>query len=160
DMRNLGTQIRSAQPGIDGLVGPNVKYQTSGSRISTPTGGSGIVTNDTGPGVFRLLGNLISLATGALPGNTLITLGSDKFGIWGIFNILQTLTSAQIISNPFLVATNKQQAVVSVGELRRVVSGTVAGATGDLQSFTNDPANLSVTIKPQINSDGMIVLDL
>lgn len=159
DNRGLGTQLRSAQPGINGLVGDNVKFQTSGSNMSSLTG-SGIVTNNNGTGVNRLLGNLITLATGAFAGNTLVTLGADKFGIWGIFNILQTVSNAQIVANPFLVATNKQQAKVSIGELRRVVSGTVSGATGNIDSFTNDLATLSVDITPQINSDGMIVLDL
>ncbi len=159
DTRNLGTQLRSAQPGVNGLLGDNVKFQTSGSKMSSVLG-SGIVTNNDGTGVNRLLGNLISLATGAFAGNTLVTLGADKFGIWGIFNVLQTITNAQIVANPFLVATNKQPAKVSIGELRRVVSGTVSGATGNIDSFTNDEAVLSVDITPQINSDGMIVLDL
>ncbi|MBS1986397.1 hypothetical protein JST99_00480 [Candidatus Dependentiae bacterium] len=159
DTRSLGTQLRSAQPGVNGLLGDNVKFQTSGSKMSSVLG-SGIVTNDDSTGVNRLLGNLISLATGAFAGNTLVTLGADKFGIWGIFNVLQTITNAQIVANPFLVATNKQPAKVSIGELRRVVSGTVSGATGNIDSFTNDEAVLSVDITPQINSDGMIVLDL
>lgn len=159
DTKNLGTQLRSAQPGINGLVGDNVKFQTSGSKMSS-INGSGIVVDNNGTGVNRLLGNLITLATGAFAGNTLVTLGADKFGIWGIFNVLQTVSNAQIVANPFLVATNKQQAKVSIGELRRVVSGTVSGATGNIDSFTNDLATLSVDITPQINSDGMIVLDL
>lgn len=159
DQKSLGTQLRSAQPGINGLVGDNVKYQTSGNFMSSVTGSS-IVTTDTNPGVNRLLGNLITLAKGAFAGNTLVTLGGDKFGIWGIFNILQTVTDAEIVSNPFIVATNKQKAIVSIGETRRVVSGIVSGATGNINSFTDDTASLSVEITPQINSDGMIVLDL
>lgn len=159
DRKALGTQLRSAQPGINGLVGDNVKFQTSGNFMSSVTG-SGIVTTNTNPGVNRLLGNLITLAQGAFAGNTLVTLGGDKFGIWGIFNVLQTVTDVEIVSNPFIVATNKQKAKVSIGEERRVVSGTVVTATGNVNSFTNDTASLSVEITPQINSDGMIVLDL
>lgn len=159
DQKALGTQLRSAQPGINGLVGDNVKFQTSGNFMSSVTGSS-IVPNNNGTGVNRLLGNLITLATGAFAGNTLVTLGGDKFGIWGIFNVLQTVTDAEIVSNPFIVATNKQDAFVAIGETRRVVSGTVVSATGNVNSFTNDTASLSVRIKPQINSDGMIVLGL
>jgi len=159
DTRNLGTQIRSAQPGVNGLLGDNVKFQTSGSKMASVTG-SGIVVDNNGTGVNRLLGNLITLATGAFAGNTLVTLGADKFGVWGIFNVLQTITNAEIVANPFLVATNKQPAKVSIGQLRRVVSGIVSGANANINSFTNDQAVLSVAITPQINSDGMIVLDL
>lgn len=160
DNRNLGTQIRSKQPGINGLVGDQIKYQTSGSRM-TNVNGSGIVTrSDPSTGAQRLLGNLINLAVGALPGNTLLTLGSDNYGVWGIFNILQTLTNTQIVSNPFIVATNKQKATVAVGQTRRVISATVATSSAPIDSRSDDSANLAVSITPQINSDGMIVLDV
>lgn len=163
DKKNLGTQLRSKTPGgIDGLVGPNVKFQTSGSAISGVP--AGIITNPPNgipapPGVDRLLGNLINLVTGSIPGNTVVQLGTDAFGVWGIFNVLQTITNTQVVSNPFIVTTNKKAAKISVGELRRVVSGLTVGATTQ-ESFANDAANLEINVTPQINSDGMIVLNL
>ena len=153
DQKSLGAQLRSKAPGPNGLLGNNIKFQTSGLYNK-----SGIVTQ-TGnvSGTERLLGNLLNLVTGASPGTTLVQLGTDALGIWGIFQALQTVTDTEILSNPFLLATNNTKATVSLGEERRVVSSTVVGLTPQ-ESQTADDANLEVNITPQINSDGMIVL--
>jgi general secretion pathway protein D len=161
DTKQLGTQIRSKQPGANGLLGNNVKFQTSGFNQT-----AGIVPNYTQPnqtaaqnGALRLLGNLVSLAQGLPAGNTVVTLGSDIFGVWGIFQVLSSLSNTQVISNPFLVATNKKEAVVALGQTRRVQTSSIVG-TSPQNAFGDDTANLKVTITPQINSDGMILLDL
>lgn len=158
DIKQLGTQLRSAVPGIDGLVGPNVKYQTSG-LFAGGTTGQGIVENPNGPGVTRLLGNLINLVVNKAAG-TVITLGDDAFGVWGVFQVLDSLVNTQVISNPFITAINKTPAIVSLGETIRIVTGTVIGGSTPQQAFGDDQANLTVKITPQINSDGMIILDL
>ncbi len=157
DNKEIGTQIRSKVPGLDGILGQNVKFQTSGLRA----GGAAnpIVTNPSGSGVDRLLGNLISLVTQATTGNTIVTFGQDLFGVWGLFQALRTITNVQVISNPFLFAANKTPATVSLGETRRVVTGTIEGTT-QTQTFGDEPAELKVDIIPQINSDGMIILEL
>lgn len=157
DQKQLGTQLRSKIPGIEGLVGPNVKFQTSGFN------GQGIVdnTSTTGLGVQQLLGNLITLATGVTVGTTVVTLGSDAYGVWGIFNALETVTNAQVVSNPFLTATNNTAASVAVGETRRIQTASVIGGSGGpTTALGDDSALLSVAITPQINSDGMINLKL
>jgi general secretion pathway protein D len=154
--KSLGSQLRSKVPGPNGLLGNNIKFQTSGlyttSSIVTQPGSAPNVN-----GVDRLLGNLLNLVTGAAPGTTLIQLGADALGIWGIFQALQTITDAEILSNPFLLATNNTKATVALGEERRVVTSTVVG-TESQDAFGADDANLEVIITPQINSDGMIVL--
>ncbi len=163
DTKELGTQIRSKVanniPGLDGLLGKNVAFQTSGLRAGGPP--SPIVTNNTGAGVTRLLGNLLNLVTNAGVANTIVTFGQDVFGVWGLFQALRTITNLQVISNPFLVASNKTPAKISLGETRRIVSGTIiSGPQTSEDTFENDEAALKVNIEPQINSDGMIVLKL
>jgi general secretion pathway protein D len=160
--KSLGAQLRSKEPGPNGLLGNNIKFQTSGLYNT-----SGIVTQtDTagqplGSGVNKLLGNLLNLVTGASVGTTLLTLGRDTLGVWGIFQALHTITDAEIISNPFLLATNNTKATVALGEERRVVtSQVVGGSTTTVNGIGADDALLKVTITPQINSDGMIVLKL
>jgi general secretion pathway protein D len=161
DNRMMGTQMRSKVPGVDGLLGNNIKFQTSGLY-----GTSQIVQYEPGPdtptvGVQRLLGNIINLAAGGTPGTTLLALGNDAFGVWGLFEALQTVSDAELVANPFLIATNKTPALVSLGQTRRVPTAIIVGGTGqETSSFDNDAANLSVNITPQINSDGMIILDL
>lgn len=153
DKRQLGAQIRSRVPGTEGLLG-TAKFQTSGLF-----GTSGIVENPNGPGIDRLLGNLLNLvSTGVAAGNTIISLG-DSLNVWGIIQALQTTSNVQVLANPFLIATNKTSATVSLGEIRRVTTGTIVG-TQDVNTVGDAPAELRVNIIPQINSDGMIVLDI
>ena len=163
-IKALGTQLRSKLPkGIEGLVGKQVKFQTSGFNgrgiVTKPPEGSSSSDCDGQPGASRLLGNLITLATGLQAGNTVIQLGKDLCGVWGIFRALDSLTNAQILANPFLIASNNTKAKVSVGETRRVVTSLIQADTSQ-QAFGDQAANLLVDITPQINSDGMIVMDL
>lgn len=158
-IRRLGVQLRSKQPGPNGLLGNNVKFQTSGLN------GQGIVQNTNGMGVDRLLGNLVNLAQGAAVGNTIVTFGQDVvngvLSVWGIFAALQQVTDLTVVSNPFLIAANKTQARVSIGEQRRVqTSNIVSGSTDATPTFDNSQAFLTLLITPQINSDGMIILDI
>jgi len=153
DSKSLGAQIRSKQPGPNGLLGNNVKFQTSGLY-----GTSTIVTNpDPSTGTNKLLGNLINLVTGAVSGTSLLTLGADAFGVWGIFQALQKVTDVEVVSNPFILASNNTKATVSIGEERRIVTAQVVGTTNQ-NAFDADQAMLAVNITPQINSDGMIGL--
>jgi general secretion pathway protein D len=156
DRRQLGAQIRSREPGSEGLAGSNVKYQTSG-LFGTGT----IVTDPNGNGVNRLLGNLLNLvSSGIAAGNTIISLG-DSLNVWAIIQALQTASNVQVLANPFLIATNKSEAVVSLGEVRRVTTGTIVGGSNtQTNTYGDAPAELKVVIRPQINSDGMIVLDI
>lgn len=161
DQKILGGQIRSRSPGTSALGGSNVAFQTSG--LFTNSGGqTGIVTNNTTSlGVDKLLGNLLNLITSnVVPGTTVLALGSDTFGVWGIFEALQSITNAEVVANPFLITTNKTPAVVSIGQERRVITAVVSSATSPVESFGSDKAVLEIKTTPQINSDGKIVLDL
>lgn len=158
ESKSMGTQMRSKTPqGENGLLGNNVKFQTTGLF-----GTKGVQENSdpAATGTNRLLGNILNLVAGASPGNTILALGSDLFGVWGVFQVLETMTNAQVVSNPFLIATNKVPAEVSLGETRRVATADVISGTSTSQALGDDPANLTVKITPQINSDGMIVLDI
>lgn len=165
--KELGTQLRSKlTEGTDGLLGKNVKFQTSGLFAGRDIP-SGIVqkvgTDAEVPGVRRLLGNLLNLVVGAPAGNTVIALGEDLCGVWGIMQMLETVANVQLVSNPFLIATNNKEATVELGETRRVVTSQAVDSDNvqnTLNAFGSDEANLVVNVKPQINSDGMIVLDL
>lgn len=154
ERKQLGAQIRTNEPGEQGILGTNVTYQTSGLF-----GTEGIQENMNGTGVNRLLGNLLNLvSSGVTAGNTVVSLG-DSLSVWAIIQALQTASNVQVLANPFLIATNKTKAVVSLGEVRRVITGTIVG-TSDVNTFGDAPAKLEVAITPQINSDGMIILDI
>jgi general secretion pathway protein D len=154
ERKQLGAQIRTNEPSGQGLFGTNVTYQTSGLF-----GTEGIQESTNGTGVNRLLGNLLNLvSSGVAAGNTIVSLG-DSLSVWAIIQALQTASNVQVLANPFLIATNKTKALVSLGEVRRVITGTIVG-TSDVNTFGDAPAKLEVAITPQINSDGMIILDI
>lgn len=159
DLRDLGTQLRNKVPGSSGTLSNGAQFQTSGLRLGGSP--SGIVTNNSGQGADRLLGNLINLVQNAIAGNTVVSLGADLFGVWGIFSILQSITNTQVVSNPFLVATNKTKSSVAVGNIRRVATSNIyAGQTNTQEALGDFSAQLKLEVTPQINSDGMIVLKL
>lgn len=162
DTKELGAQLRSKDPsasGMHGLLGKNVKFQTSGLWVNGVQ--KGIQENSSGSGVTRLLADMINLISGGdAAGSTILSLGSDKYGVWGIFKILETVTNTQVISNPFVTTTNKAKATVKVGETRRVNSGIVIAGSNEQASQEDDEANLQLEITPLINSDGKIVLDI
>ncbi len=151
-IKSLGTQIRNKRLDTLGIT-DNIAFQTSG--LGVPGLQTSIVTDPAG----GLMGNLVSLATGFNPGTTLISIGSSLVGgVWALFQALETYAYTSVVSHPFLTTTNKYTAQVSVGETRRVATGTVTGA-GPVQNTLGDvSANLSVAITPQINSSGIINL--
>lgn len=157
DTEAFGAQIRNKKPGVDGLISNNVNFQTSGLNGSSP---GAVVENTTGGGATRLLGDLITLASGINSiGSTVVSLGSDAFGIWGMLNMLQTHARTTLIANPFLVTTHKFPAQFSIGQKRYVVTSTVFGTTGPTNTFGYVDANLTIQITPQISKEGLITLD-
>ncbi len=155
DTRSFGAQVRSKQPGPNGFLGNNIKFQTSGLYGDAP-----IITNNAATtGAQRLLGNLVNLVTGSVAGTSFLTLGADAYGVWGVFQALQSITDTEVIANPFILATNNALATVAIGEQRRIVTDAIiSGAGNEQNAFDADNALLQVRITPQINSDGMINL--
>jgi general secretion pathway protein D len=160
DNKQLGSQLRSKVPGVDGLLGNTAKFQTSGLFGTAGIQLAPSTTPGAQTGANRLLANLVNLAIGAPVGNTVVSLGSDAYGVWGLLQALQTISNTQIIATPFLVATNKTKARVVVGQTRRVIVANVIASSNNVASNDDKAANLILEVTPQINSDGMIILDL
>lgn len=150
DNRILGNQWHNK---VAGSPLNNLDFQTSGLPL---TGGNaaGIQTGSDG----SIVTSLISLAQASYhsPGTTLFTIGNAATGVWGVIKLLQTSSQLNIVSNPFLIATNKYPAQVSVGNSRRVVTGTVQGSSSPVSTYGTINANLTVNITPQITSDNRI----
>ena len=161
DMKILGTQLRTKQPcGTNGIFGNNVTWQTSGLFGGSGYTQEGLVVNSAGSGASRLLGDLINLVTSTGAGSTVLSLG-DSAGAYAIIQALESINSTQTIANPFLLATNRTKANVEVGTTERVVASSIiqTGSTAQ-DTYKDEAANLTVTVTPTINSDGMISLDL
>ncbi|MBY0110053.1 MAG: hypothetical protein K2X90_03015, partial [Candidatus Babeliaceae bacterium] len=156
--KQIGTQIRNKVPGVNGFLGNNVNFQTSGLAGT----GSSVVENTSGTGANRLLGDLIQLASlSGNVGSTLLTLGADIDGVWGLFKILEQFTKTSVVANPFLITTNKYPAQISVGSIRRVVDSVIQnGSAVETNAFKDLAANLTVSVTPQVSVDGLITLDV
>jgi general secretion pathway protein D len=156
----LGSQIRNSPDSL----GKNINFQTGVLDPKTGVIGNydknkaGVTTG----GSNRLLGNLLQLITGssANPGATVVTLGSDSYGVWGLIRMLMTETQAKILNNPFILITNKYDGEVKVGETRRIAATSITNANNEQQSYTSDDALLEIKLNPQITSDGKIFITL
>lgn len=156
DIRKLGVQWRNKTNG-------NVNVQLSGiQNTGILTGPADVGNGKTDSNIQSLATNLISLVTSLSAGSVVATLG--KTSVWAIFAALQTMTETKIISNPFLVVTNKYTGAVAVGSRRRVLVSqtTDAGSSADNpgNQFDSMDAALKMQITPQINKLGIINLDI
>ncbi len=171
NMNQLGVQLRNSvaccdgSGGLDSILGSNANFQTSmlGPIITRPPSGD---TTTNVNGAQRLLGNLIKLtdrSSGGLSpfdiGTTLVTLGKDMFGFWGLLRVLQTYTRTSVIANPFLVTTHKYKAEFKVGETRRTTSAIVTGQR-ETQAQGDISADLKIVLTPQISYDDMVSLNI
>lgn len=147
----LGSQWHNKVPGAPLN---NLDWQTSGLPQPGLGGAAGIQTGPNG----SIVTSLISLANSSAysPGTTLFTIGNAVTGVWGVIEMLQTSAQLNVVSNPFLIATNKYPASVQVGSSRRIVTGTVQGSSSPVSTYGTIPANLTVNITPQITSDNRI----
>jgi len=106
-----------------------------------------------------LLGNLISGLTGQL-GSTILSFGKTA-NLWGVFKMLQSNTNASIVAQPFLSVTNKYEASITIGETRRKDSQTGFDAQGNqITGKVDTQADLIINVKPQINIDGVVKLNI
>ena len=150
--KELGVQFRNKDTDT---ISKRLDFQASGFPLSAGAKASPVVDPNTG----SIVANLITLAQNQSAGATLLSISNAANGVWGIFKILQSVAHTNVIANPFLITTNKYQAQVSLGETRRVQTAQVVGvqtanALGDVS------ASLTVKIVPQINSLGIINLDI
>jgi len=152
DDKVLGTQIRSKS---EGSIAKNMDFQRSGLPVSGGNYG-GVVNASNG----SLLGNLINLASSAASGATVVSVGNNTTGIWGIMSVLQQTAKTDIISNPFLLATNNYQANVKLGSTRNIATSSVTSNGVTTVGRSQDSANLDVTITPQISTDGSIQMTI
>jgi general secretion pathway protein D len=147
--KKLGSQIRNKTPGT---ITKGLDFQTSGFE------GNNVVVNQ--PPGSGLMSNLIGLATSAAQGATVLTLKNAVNGVWAIFDALQSYVNLSVVSNPFLVTSNKFKAEVKLGIKQRVTTSTVATGGTTLQGQGDLDAYVRVVITPQINSDGLILMSI
>jgi general secretion pathway protein D len=151
-IKTLGSQIRNKTPN---MLSHGVSYQTSGFN-SNNNASNVVVNNPPGSG---LMSSLIGLATGASQGMTLMTLQAAN-GVWSIFEALQNYINLNVVANPFLVTSNKFEATVQLGTILRTQTSSVISGGNTLAGMGDLNAYIQVTVTPQINTDGLIQLQV
>lgn len=156
DNKELGIQIRNKSPD---QINPHINWQASGLPLSSGLASPVVVPTGTNAG--SIAANLITLAQGQDVGSTLVSIGTAATGgVWALFKMLQTFARTEVLSNPYLVTTNNYEALISLGETRRVVSSNVVSGDTTATSQVDKTAALTVRVKPQINREGIITLDI
>ena len=155
-MKSLGAQLRNKVE-----HGSTINFQTGTLDSSV-----GVVGNypkgSAGEGMSgnqRLMGNLLNLLIGSSggAGSTIISLGNDANGVWGLVKLLVNETEAKILNNPFLIVTNKYEASINVGETRRIAATTITNSNNQQQSYQSDDASLSINVHAQIIPEEEVV---
>ena len=148
--KQMGMHLRNKGKDLLGRI----DFQTSGMPISSGSATSVLVDQQKG-----LMANLIDLAQGNAPGSTLLTFGAAN-NIWGLLKFLETHTRTKVISNPFLITTNRYEAKVKTGTIRRVTTSTIKGATTDGTTKGDKEAVLEVKLTPRISEERVGVINL
>lgn len=123
--------------------------------------GSGIQTKTIdGTQVKSIISDLINLATatGVEAGTTLLTLGKEA--VYAIMGVLSQNSLTRLLANPFVLTTNKYRAIVATSEQRQAQNQNIINAAGPTAGYGTFDAKLEVGITPQINSSGIINLDV
>jgi hypothetical protein len=147
DDKLMGGAVRNK---FHGQIGKNIDFQSAANK-NGPT----LESIDSKPA--SLLGNLL-MQISLEQGLSTLTFGKNEGNIWAIFNMLKTQTNTTVLSQPFLTIVNKKEASVIVGNTRRVPSEQ--DQDGKTTGWAEVEANTKLTLKPQINLDGVIRMEI
>ena len=157
--KSLGIQLRNTV----NALGKNVNIQTG--VLKGTIANNGTADKDSKSTAYnstnKLISNLIQVAAGVnIAGTSFISLGNDEEGAWGIIKMLVTEVEAKIIDNPFILVTNKYEAIINVGETRRIADAIINNNNNVSNSFQSDQATLQMKIVPQITDDNKVFITL
>ncbi len=132
---------------------PSIRRDESGLPVKNPNGSP--------------VSDIIKLATPDRLGKSspsFITFGSatsENQSIWAILRTVFNSTNSHVISQPFLVANNHQQCSVDIKETRRIPgASTSSHGEASRNQLRDVSASIKIDLKPQINIDGLVDLDL
>lgn len=161
----LGSQLRNKENGSNDSLGERVNFQSAQlSNVileqtdADKTVCDGVnVTCDEGFGTKgdSLQADLLQVAknlagVGAQAGQMLISLGDEK-GLYNVWQVLNTLGSTTVLSQPYLVTTNNKTASVAVGEDRLLDDSYNVKGVSTIINKRPVQAIISVSIQPRIS---------
>lgn len=94
------------------------------------------------------------------PGGTGLTVGVSAGNVQAIITALESITDTTLMANPKILAVNKQEGVVYIGEKIGYVSQTSQNQTSTTQSVAFLETGTRLAFRPYIGDDGYIRMDI
>ncbi len=159
DIKQLGSSLRN--PTKIPLPG-DVQFQAGmapngDGLVLDPTQGTPKSINADLLGVFDESGVKSSQAANAAAGSMVFSFNDNDGRTWCFAQILKNISKTKILSAPHVLATNNQEALVVIGEMRNLPDESVGTAGSNTVKNKYVPANLSVKLKPRISSEAQSV---
>lgn len=166
--------LKMSIPGLgDGLVmlgNPGGKDIVKGLAGSLGSGASNLdFAGSQSVGALAVLQNFLSGGVAGLVGPTIKMGGTDtKIPSFGaVLTALSMNANVDILSTPYLLTSDNQEAVMKVGEKIPMIRGAstvgssgLAGGTIPMQNVTYEPVELTLKITPRVGADDIINLTI
>ena len=102
----------------------------------------------------------INLANATTPGSFIVSFDEPNSGVWSVWQILNQFRYTTVLSQPFVVTRNHQQASIMVGEIQRVRDESVPRTSNIEVKVIDLEANVAIDILPRISKDHNINLQV
>ncbi|MCA9507066.1 MAG: type II secretion system secretin GspD, partial [Myxococcales bacterium] len=159
-------------PGLGGSVGilANPGGQGIASGISTALTTAGKAASEVGGlgkqsiGALAVLGNFLSGGVAGIIGPSVGNTAIPSFG--AVLQAIATNSNIDVLSTPYLLTTDNQEAVMSVGQKVPVIKGasSVGGNAGlggvPLQTINYEDVKLTFKVTPHVGADNNVRLDI
>lgn len=149
-----------ANPGGRGIASGISKTLATAGTASSEVGGLGKQSI----GALAVLGNFLSGGVAGIVGPNIGNTSIPSFG--AVLQAMATNSSIDVLSTPYLLTTDNQEAVMSVGEKIPVIKGasSVGGSAGlggvPLQTINYEDVKLTFKITPHVGEDNNVRLDI
>ena len=157
DQFNIGFEMQPFTPAPGAREGPVVDEIYAATSFSLGTSGfasSGAVPKSGASVLFRSLNN------------TKIKIGDTVFRVPDFdtfFQLLKAETDVDILASPNIMVLNNKTASITVSDEISISNSNVSG-TGDnrdvVETFNRQKVGITLSLEPQINADGYVLMDL
>lgn len=159
-------------PGLGGSIGmlANPGGRDIASGITKTLSTAGAAASDVAGlgkqsiGALAVLGNFLSGGVAGIVGPNIGNTSIPSFG--AVLQALSTNSSIDVLSTPYLLTTDNQEAVMTVGQKIPVIKGasSVGGSAGlggvPLQTISYEDVKLTFKITPHVGDDDNVRLDI
>jgi general secretion pathway protein D len=175
DENDFGINLFGGIPGAGGLEGLGVAANPGGRKIveglqkTLTAGAAGSNISGLGSNSLGALAVLSNFMSGGVAGLVGPTIGDTKIPSFGaVLQAFSTNNNVDVLSTPYLIATDNQQAEMAVGEKIPVLRGTSsvggggvgAGLGVPFQNIANEDVKLTFKVTPHVGAEDNVRLEI